>query len=175
MNKEQRLQKYLSEHPDIDLFKKYKQKYRKRVLTEEQRKRYNELNRILYRKNNPIEKRKVGVKLSKEEIKQRKSERSKKWYNSEKGKLHRQKNNRSRRVGAVGKVKWEDWIELKKKYNNTCLCCKKQEPEIKLTSDHIIPVSKGGKHCIENIQPLCMKCNCSKFTKIIDYRKDHML
>lgn len=174
MNKEQRFEKYLQEHPEVDLFKKYKQKYKKRTLTEEQKERYKENNRKKYREKNPIQKR-TSKKLSREEILQKKKEWSKKFYNSEKGKLYKQKHNRSRRLGAVGKIKWEDWLELKEKYNNTCLCCKKREPEIKLTSDHIIPVSKGGKHCIENIQPLCMKCNCSKFTKIIDYRKDYML
>jgi len=63
-----------------------------------------------------------------------------------------------------------EWEELKKKWNYTCLACGKREPEIKLSPDHIIPLSQGGKNTIYNIQPLCLECNLRKNKKIIDYR-----
>lgn len=62
-----------------------------------------------------------------------------------------------------------EWELLKKQYGNTCPCCHKSEPEIKLTEDHIIPLSKGGSDLIENIQPLCSHCNKVKNVKIIKY------
>lgn len=77
---------------------------------------------------------------------------------------------RSRKVQSGGKFTPQQWSELKAYYNYTCLCCGKREPEIKLTIDHVIPISLGGTNFIDNIQPLCSFCNKSKHAKIIDYR-----
>ncbi len=60
-----------------------------------------------------------------------------------------------------------EWENLKAQYNWTCPACKKSEPQIKLTEDHIIPLSKGGSDNIENLQPLCQSCNSKKHNKII--------
>lgn len=48
--------------------------------------------------------------------------------------------------------------------NSICEFCKSKE---KLHMDHILPISKGGKNEISNIQILCQKCNSSKSNKIL--------
>lgn len=76
----------------------------------------------------------------------------------------------ARKMNAEGSHTITEWEDLKKMYDHMCLCCKQQEPDIKLTEDHIVPLIKGGTDNIDNIQPLCMQCNSIKHTKVIDYR-----
>lgn len=62
-----------------------------------------------------------------------------------------------------------EWENLKAQFNWTCPSCRKSEPEISLTKDHIIAVIHGGTDNIENIQPLCKPCNSRKHSKDIRY------
>lgn len=76
---------------------------------------------------------------------------------------------RAKKYNAVGTFTKEEFKKLKIKYKHTCPCCMRKEPVIKLTVDHIIPMSRGGDNFIGNIQPLCISCNDSKSTKTIKY------
>lgn len=65
----------------------------------------------------------------------------------------------------------EEWESLKAACEFTCLCCGRREPDIKLTKDHIVPLSHAGtSNAITNIQPLCMDCNNRKGDTVADYR-----
>ncbi|MBI2332163.1 MAG: HNH endonuclease [Chloroflexi bacterium] len=97
-------------------------------------------------------------------------------YSLEYYKLHPEKSvaasNRRRALKYASKVTHteQEWQKLKARYNSTCLCCGKKEPEIKLTRDHVIPLTQGGSDSIDNVQPLCARCNSKKNNKHIDYR-----
>jgi 5-methylcytosine-specific restriction endonuclease McrA len=56
----------------------------------------------------------------------------------------------------------DQWLALKRMSAYLCNVCGNMEPFIKLTEDHIIPLSKGGSDDISNIQPLCAYCNSRK-------------
>lgn len=77
---------------------------------------------------------------------------------------------RAYKKNAPGSFTAVEWLALKKANNFTCLKCGKREPEIKLTVDHIIPVTDGGSSDITNIQPLCKPCNSAKGTRAVDLR-----
>ena len=91
------------------------------------------------------------------------------WKGGYENKLMINKNYRIRKKEIEGSHSLGDWQSLKERFNFMCLCCKKFEPEITLSEDHIIPISLGGNNDISNIQPLCRQCNSRKHTKIINY------
>ena len=74
----------------------------------------------------------------------------------------------ARRRSNGGSFTIRQWFELCAKYGWRCLACRRMG--VKLTVDHVVPVSLGGSSDISNIQPLCMTCNVRKGVKIIDYR-----
>lgn len=74
-----------------------------------------------------------------------------------------------RSTKQAGSFSSREWMALCSKACNRCLCCKK---ECDLVPDHIIPLARGGSNGIDNIQPLCGRCNAKKGTKTIDYRRN---
>lgn len=94
------------------------------------------------------------------------------WRKGNSEKLRIKSGNRRARVhGNGGVIAEEEWQALKAYHNFTCLRCKRREPEIKLTLDHVKPIDLGGVNLISNSQPLCLSCNSWKRNKHIDYRK----
>lgn len=76
---------------------------------------------------------------------------------------------RAKSRASGGSFTQEEWNALLKSTGHCCLRCGRSD--VKLTVDHVVPVTLGGTGDIANIQPLCHSCNASKNNKIIDYRK----
>lgn len=57
----------------------------------------------------------------------------------------------------------KQWEELKATYKGRCAYCGRKMK--RLTQDHIIPLSKGGAHTVNNIIPSCQSCNSRKATR----------
>jgi 5-methylcytosine-specific restriction endonuclease McrA len=68
---------------------------------------------------------------------------------------------RARKAGApISDLTAAQWREILAAYGHRCVYCgdKKQ----RLTKDHIIPLSKGGNHSVDNVVPACRSCNSRK-------------
>lgn len=95
---------------------------------------------------------------------------------TEAGRLSSLKSNHKRRQLlklSINTLSIEDINIVLDAQNNTCAkCSRKFNKNLKYTIDHILPLSKGGKLTIGNIQLLCKSCNSSKGTKCIKYRDD---
>lgn len=61
--------------------------------------------------------------------------------------------------GSVG-VASKDWQRLVRRHGGRCAYC--GERSAALHVEHVVPVSRGGRHAIGNILPACPTCNWSK-------------
>ena len=87
---------------------------------------------------------------------------SKLWKKKNKDKVTFYSKMDARKRRSLGKIDFKKWKEKIDNLKRQCQICFKTEPEIKLTMDHIISISKGGTNVLENLQPLCKKCNLMK-------------
>lgn len=79
---------------------------------------------------------------------------------------------RSQRLSAArekGTHAPEDWEEMVEFFGGKCVKCGADGEVVK---DHVIPIYQGGSDGIDNLQPLCRSCSCSKGPDNTDYRVD---
>lgn len=97
------------------------------------------------------------------------------WRQSHPDKPYEYKSrHRARLAGCEGEFAAEEWAALKRRFRYRCVRCGAFEGSLwapQLSPDHIVPLSRGGKNTIDNIQPLCLPCNRWKRSKIIDFRE----
>jgi uncharacterized protein YdaU (DUF1376 family) len=84
----------------------------------------------------------------------------------------RGRNLRSKRLAEArekGTHTAHEWEGMKAFHGMCCVRCGASGEMVK---DHIQPIYQGGSDAIDNIQPLCRRCNASKGPEAIDHRKD---
>jgi len=103
---------------------------------------------------------------------ERNPEYGRNWRENNREKIRNYAEIRRARLAEVGgDLTVDEWEAIQEFYRYKCLCCGRED--VKLTIDHVLPISLGGSHTADNIQPLCGPCNSSKRDKHIDYRKEY--
>lgn len=163
-------------------FKKYKREYSKRYRVEKPekhkawQKKYDssksrKAQKELYRKEN-----RNKINLYKSEWDKSNPEKLAEYYKRY-NKTHQPRIIRNTKQRARlkrengGSFSWKEWVDLCEKYGNKCLWCGEKK---ELTVDHVIPLVKGGRNEIKNIQPLCRGCNSRKHDRILDFRNQSL-
>ena len=118
-----------------------------------------------------LEKVRAYTRKSNNKHKERRRETTKLWLakNPEKNKIYLE-NRRAAKMKNGGQIYHDEWVDLCEKYGNRCINPNCPDPSKPLTIDHVVPIKMGGSNTINNVQPLCQRCNSSKNVKIIDYR-----
>ena len=80
-----------------------------------------------------------------------------------KRKQAREKDRRMANDAEHAKVTRAMRYDVLRRDNFHCVRCGRgKEDGVKLHVDHIVPVSRGGKSVMSNLQTLCEDCNCGK-------------
>jgi 5-methylcytosine-specific restriction endonuclease McrA len=64
------------------------------------------------------------------------------------------------------------WSEQKERQGGRCFYCLEVKP---LTQDHVIPLTRGGRHEPKNIIGACLSCNSSKHNALLEDWRPEML
>jgi 5-methylcytosine-specific restriction endonuclease McrA len=74
---------------------------------------------------------------------------------------------------SVG-VSTRDWQRALRRADGRCYYCG-AKPDETLHMEHVIPLSRGGRHAIGNVVPACRTCNLQKHDKLVsEWRRDVM-
>jgi 5-methylcytosine-specific restriction endonuclease McrA len=92
-------------------------------------------------------------------------ERNRRAYEQHPERWRRYNHNRRTQIKGNGGYYTDlEWEGLKAQYDYTCLCCGQRESGIRLTVDHVIPISKGGSNDIQISSPFVRNAIKAKMT-----------
>jgi uncharacterized protein YdaU (DUF1376 family) len=91
-----------------------------------------------------------------------------KWGINDDGKGKADRSQRLAEARRKGTHTEQEWLHLQAFCRHLCVRCEAGNCE--LVRDHIVPIYKEGSDSIDNIQPLCRKCNASKGPETTDFR-----
>ena len=101
-----------------------------------------------------------------------KKEYAKRYQQSEKGRVYRQRSyfrSQNMEVGTINNLTYAEWLSILEDYNYRCAYCGKAfSPSNMPMRDHVIPISRGGNNTKENIKPACKSCNSKKGTMLME-------
>ena len=81
------------------------------------------------------------------------------WHKDNPAAIQRLKASR-RTTEEMGPFDERDWRRLLERWGHRCAYCGSRSG--RLSMDHVIPLSRGGRHTIGNLLPACRSCNSSK-------------
>jgi 5-methylcytosine-specific restriction endonuclease McrA len=97
-------------------------------------------------------------------------EKQKRWATTERGRLNgrvRAARRRALLMNAEGTVTEKEWLAILESQNHRCRYCQRLfNDELPATMDHVIPLTKGGRHSPENIAAACRPCNSRKWNRV---------
>lgn len=98
--------------------------------------------------------------------------RAREYARTERGRIatiNKRQRERAKRLSAITErsaLVTDSWVgSMFSLYDNRCVYCLET---CLPTMDHVVPVSRGGKHEQENIVPACHPCNSSKRDRLVD-------
>lgn len=72
---------------------------------------------------------------------------------------------RKRRAKTGPGVRPADWLRMVRRFDGRCAYCGVRPAQ--LEQDHVVPLSRGGRHAIGNVLPACRTCNAVKSRRLL--------
>jgi len=155
--------------------KRYEQQFRKSEKRRAVELRYDTSakGRLAQKRYRQTEKHQVSMQLYRAAHKAISDKYLRAWLRTSEWKEYMARRNFQRRAAVLRTpphqlLTLSEWREIKLRFHNACAYCGVPESSsMKLTRDHLTPVTRGGLHTKENIVPACQPCNARKGAKLL--------